>query len=141
MARTKKVKEVSMKIEEPADGKPEAIHPSTKKYSVAYTINGVNDYFVVHGDDYMLSSMDAQSIHTKEIISFPVIYVFDSELNSMEIIPMQSVGMIKHNWGVREEAQDSKNAMAIRAKEMKEMEKTKSAAQRKAEEDDIRHYQ
>jgi len=113
-----------------------------KKYSIAYTIGNDPKFYVADGDDYKLSTLDVESFRTKEINTFPVIFVLDVESDTMEIIPVNNVGLIRHNFGMKAEAAQFMTEMeALKAKvEEGGVSSTLSKSERKKI-DDERHYQ
>jgi len=115
---------------------------SKKKYSIAYTIGSDPKFYVADGDDYKLSAMDVESPRTKEINTFPVIFVIDAEADTMEIIPVNNVGLIRHNFGMKAEAAQFITEMeALKAKAEEEGALSVITKTERKKIDDERHYQ
>ncbi len=89
-----------------------------KKFTVFYSIGNESEFFIAEGDDYKLSTLDIQSAHTGEVFAFPVIFVIDNDLDTLEIIPMNKIDNIKYNWGFKEEAQHFQTQIETLKKEM-----------------------
>lgn len=86
---------------------PSGIVPQ-RQYTVFYTINGEKEFFVSHGTSYELGTLDIKSSQTSETSSFPVIFVNDDVTSTLDIIPMSSVGNIRHNWLQKKETEVKK---------------------------------
>lgn len=69
-----------------------------KQYTVFYNIGTHPEFFITHGSDYKLGTLDIKSPQTSETSSFPVIFVHDNIAGTLDIIPMATVGNIRHNW-------------------------------------------
>ncbi len=115
-----------MKIKKQSDGPLVAEVPinikelenNPKKFTIYYSIGNENEFFIAEGDDYKLSTLDIQSTHTGEVFAFPVIFVIDNDLDTLEIIPMNKIDNIKYNWGFKEEAQHFQTQIETLKKEM-----------------------
>ncbi len=115
-----------MKIKKQSDGPLVAEVPiditelenNPKKFTVFYSIGNESEFFIAEGDDYKLSTLDIQSAHTGEVFAFPVIFVIDNDLDTLEIIPMNKIDNIKYNWGFKEEAQHFQTQIETLKKEM-----------------------
>jgi hypothetical protein len=69
-----------------------------KQFTIFYNIGADPNFFIVHGTRYIIATLDIKSPNTSETCSFPVIHVIDEELKTMDIIPLNSVANIRHNW-------------------------------------------
>lgn len=69
-----------------------------KQYTIFYNIGADPNFFIAHGTRYELSSLDIKSPNTSETFSFPVIHVIDEDLKTMDIIPMNCIANIRHNY-------------------------------------------
>jgi len=103
----------------------ENLKNNPKKFTIFYSIGNESEFFIAEGDDYKLSTLDIQSVHTGEIFAFPVVFVIDEELDTLEIIPMNKIDNIKYNWGYKEEAKSFQTQMEIVKKELKKHRKGK----------------
>jgi len=131
MAAKKKTKATI--VPDPVD--PKAIKDDTvvykadKQYTIFYTIGSDPQFFVSHGTDYKLATIDIQSMHTGEIFVHPVVFVIDEPADTMDMIPFASVGNLKYNWGYREESEkfitDLKTIQKKAAKARKKRESSK----------------
>ncbi len=92
-SKSKKVTDAPIKIPE-------------KQYTVFYTIGNETEFFIAHGTDYKLTSLDIKSAATGEVFSFPVVFVIDGTTDTLDIIPMNSIGNIRYNWGLKAEAEE-----------------------------------
>lgn len=121
--------------------KKEKVLKTKKQYSIAYTIGGDPKFYVADGDDYKLSTMDVESPRTKEINTFPVVFVIDTEADTMEIIPVNNVGLIRHNFGMKAEAAQFMTEMeALKAKAAEEGAVSVVTKAERKKIDDERHY-
>ena len=91
-----------------------------KQYTVFYTIGDEPNFFIASGTDYKLTTLDIKSPQTSEISSFPVVFVVDDVLDTLDIIPMSSIGNIRYNWGFRAEATKYATEVEALQKKMKE---------------------
>jgi len=54
------------------------------------------------------------------MFSFPVVFVIDSTLDTLDIIPMSSIGNIRYNWGFQAEADKYMTEFAALQEKLKE---------------------
>lgn len=142
MARTKKLPVVEVKTAKTKKKtEPIGTPKNMKRYSVAYTIGSNPDFWVADGDDYKLSTMDLQSPNTKEMSSFPVVFVVNTEMDTMDIIPMSNVALIRHNFGVKAEVAQFTSEMEAMKEKIDATEETIINKAKRAKHDDERHYQ
>lgn len=100
--------------------KKEAVKKVGKKYRVVYTIGNDPTNYGADGTDYKLSTLEVQSVSTGEVFAFPVLFLIDEDQDSMEIIPMNSIGCLKYNFGYKEEQKKFISQIDVIRKMMKE---------------------
>jgi len=88
-----------------------------KQYTIVYTVGDGGESFKTEGTDYKVSSLDIKSPATGDMFSFPVVYVYDDDEDVMEIIPINSVGNIRYNWGFKEQLTKYEKAIETLEKE------------------------
>jgi hypothetical protein len=121
--------------------KKEKVVKTKKQYSIAYTIGSDPKFYVADGDDYKLSTIDVESPTTKEVNTFPVVFVIDADADTMEIIPVNNVGLIRHNFGMKAQATQFATEMeALKAKREEEGKDTVISKSERKRIDNEMHY-
>jgi hypothetical protein len=82
----------------------DVIIESDKQFTIFHTIGADPEFYVSHGTDYKLATIDIQSLHTGEIYAHPVVFVIDAVEDTMDMIPFGAVAKLRYNWGYKEEA-------------------------------------
>lgn len=103
----------SIKVEESAVG-------PKKQYTIFYTIGNELEFFIAHGTDYKLTTLDIKSTASSDMFSFPVVFVIDAPNDTLDMIPMSSVGNIRYNWGFQAEAAKYTTEFEALQKKMRE---------------------
>ncbi len=91
-----------------------------KQYTIFYTIGNEPEFFIAHGTDYKLTTLDIKSTATADMFSFPVVFVIDTTVDTLDIIPMNSIGNIRYNWGFKAEADKYMTEFEAMQKKMKD---------------------
>lgn len=119
------IRKKETKVSEPnkCDKVEEKPYIPDKQYTVCYHIGNDPQFFVAHGTDYKLATIDIQSIHTGEIYAHPVLFLVDDEKDTMDMIPFASVGVLKYNWGYKEESEKFITDLATLQKKAKQAQK------------------
>ncbi len=91
-----------------------------RQYTIFYTIGNEPEFFIAHGTDYKLTTLDIKSTATADMFSFPVVFVVDTIVDTLDIIPMSSIGNIRYNWGFQAEANKYMTEFEAMQKKMKE---------------------
>jgi hypothetical protein len=109
--KTKKVKKTES---------PTTLPFEPRQYSVFYSIGNEQEFFIAHGTDYKLTTLDIKSPKTSDTFSFPVIFVVDDIIDTLDIIPMNAVGNLRYNWGFKAEAAKYMTEFEAMKKKMEE---------------------
>lgn len=86
----------------------DVVTPTDKQFTIFYNMNGSPQLFFAHGDEYTLSAIPIKSETTGEVFSFPVVYIMNNDDDSVDIIPFNSVGNLRYNFGFKEEMKEYK---------------------------------
>lgn len=79
-----------------------------KQYTIFYNIGNEAEFFIANGTDYKLTTLDIKSEETQDIFSFPVVVVTDDIAGTKDIIPINNVGNIRCNWGLKDVGEKQK---------------------------------
>jgi len=125
MVKKETKEEVKNTVDDAESEQPQdVIIESDKQFTIFHTIGADPEFYVSHGTDYKLATIDIQSLHTGEIYAHPVVFVIDSKEDTMDMIPFGAVAKLRYNWGYKEES-------AKFVTDLKELKKQAATARKK----------